>query len=164
MNTTWAYYLWLKSLKKENDFFINNLNNPNKIQEQKLFDYLNQFKNSNYGVKHSLSKIATVQEFQKEVPIVDYEDLSTYISCISRGDNNVLSNEKVLFFEETSGTQSGSKLIPYNRSLLKEEKTIIEDLIKAAHNNAKSQLKSKTSEEISKATGGFGIPGFKWPL
>ncbi len=48
--------------------------------------------------------------------------------------------------------------------ILKEEKTIIEDLIKAAHNNAKSQLKSKTSEEISKATGGFGIPGFKWPL
>ena len=48
--------------------------------------------------------------------------------------------------------------------ILKEDKAIIEDLIKAAHNNAKSQLKSKTSEEISKATGGFGIPGFKWPL
>ena len=48
--------------------------------------------------------------------------------------------------------------------IFKEDKTIIEDLIKAAHNNAKSQLKSKTSEEISKAAGGFGIPGFKWPL
>ena len=48
--------------------------------------------------------------------------------------------------------------------ILKEEKGIIEDLILAAHNNAKSKLKSKTSEEISKATGGFGIPGFKWPL
>ncbi len=48
--------------------------------------------------------------------------------------------------------------------ILKEDKTIIEDLIKAAHNNAKSQLKSKTSEEISKATGGFGIPDFKFPL
>ena len=48
--------------------------------------------------------------------------------------------------------------------ILKEEKTIIEDLIIAAHNNAKSQLKSKTTEEISKATGGFGIPNFKWPL
>ena len=47
---------------------------------------------------------------------------------------------------------------------MKEEKSIIEDLIVAAHNNAKIQLKSKTSEEISKATGGFGIPGFKWPL
>ena len=47
---------------------------------------------------------------------------------------------------------------------LKEEKTILEDLIMAAHNNAKAQLKSKTSEEISKATGSFGIPGFKWPI
>ena len=47
---------------------------------------------------------------------------------------------------------------------MKEEKSIIEDLIVAAHNNAKTQLKSKTSEEISKATGGFGIPGFKWPI
>ena len=46
----------------------------------------------------------------------------------------------------------------------KEEKTIIEDLIVAAHNNAKSKLKIKTSEEISTATGGFGIPGFKWPF
>ena len=54
--------------------------------------------------------------------------------------------------------------IDLSSEILKEDKTIIEDLIKAAHNNAKSQLKSKTSEEISKATGGFGIPGFKWPL
>ena len=47
---------------------------------------------------------------------------------------------------------------------MKEEKSIIEDLIVAAHNNAKIQLKSKTSEEISKATGGFDIPDFKWPI
>tara|TARA_Y100000741_G_C18212663_1_gene542360 strand:+ start:320 stop:637 length:318 start_codon:yes stop_codon:yes gene_type:complete len=48
--------------------------------------------------------------------------------------------------------------------IIKEEKTIIEDLIVAAHNNAKSHLKTRTSEEISKATGDFGIPGFKWPI
>ena len=47
---------------------------------------------------------------------------------------------------------------------IKEEKSIIEDLIVAAHNNAKVQLKTKTSEEISKATGNLGIPGFKWPI
>ena len=48
--------------------------------------------------------------------------------------------------------------------LFKEDKSLIEDLIIAAHNNAKSNLKSKTSDELSKVTGGFGIPGFKWPL
>ncbi len=47
---------------------------------------------------------------------------------------------------------------------LNEKKSIIEDLIVAAHNNAKSQIKSKTTEELSKATGGLGIPGFKWPF
>ena len=54
--------------------------------------------------------------------------------------------------------------IEISDEILKEEKSIIEDLIVAAHNNAKTQLKSKTTEEISKATGGLGIPGFKWPL
>ena len=48
--------------------------------------------------------------------------------------------------------------------LFKENKSLIEDLIIAAHNNAKNNLKSKTSDELSKVTGGFGIPGFKWPL
>ena len=54
--------------------------------------------------------------------------------------------------------------IQLSEEILKEERNIIEDLIVAAHNNAKSHLKVKTTEEISKATGGFGIPGFKWPL
>tara|TARA_B100000674_G_C37810726_1_gene900957 strand:- start:316 stop:633 length:318 start_codon:yes stop_codon:yes gene_type:complete len=48
--------------------------------------------------------------------------------------------------------------------ILNENKEIIQDLITAAHNDAKIKLKSKTSEEISKATGGLGVPGFKWPL
>ena len=54
--------------------------------------------------------------------------------------------------------------IDISTEILKEEKSIIEDLIIAAHNDAKEKLKNKTSEEISKAAGSFGIPGFKWPL
>ena len=54
--------------------------------------------------------------------------------------------------------------IEISDEVLKEKKSIIEDLIVAAHNNAKANLKVKTNEEISKAAGGFGIPGFKWPL
>tara|TARA_X000000368_G_C23019026_1_gene707116 strand:+ start:147 stop:464 length:318 start_codon:yes stop_codon:yes gene_type:complete len=54
--------------------------------------------------------------------------------------------------------------IEISNEILKEDKNIIEDLIIAAHNNSKAKLKSKTSEEISKAAGGFSIPGFKWPF
>ena len=55
--------------------------------------------------------------------------------------------------------------IDLSDDVLNEEKGIIEDLIKAAHNNAKSDLKTKTSEEISKVTGGMSLPpGFKLPF
>jgi len=57
------------------------------------------------------------------------------------------------------------KKIDFSDSLLKESKEILQDLIVAAHNDAKSKLKKKTSEEISKVTGGIGLPpGFKLPF
>ena len=47
----------------------------------------------------------------------------------------------------------------------KESKEILEDLIVAAHMDAKSKLKKKTNEEISKITGGIDLPpGFKLPF
>ena len=82
-------------------------------------------------------------------------------------------NIKKIKVEGLSGTNSVKVIldgewdtvkVEISESTMKEEKSIIEDLIVAAHNNAKVQLKAKTSEEISKATGGLGIPGFKWPL
>ena len=57
------------------------------------------------------------------------------------------------------------KKIFLSDSILKESKEILEDLIVAAHNDAKSKLKKKTSEEISKVTGGINLPpGFKLPF
>ena len=57
------------------------------------------------------------------------------------------------------------KKISLDQTLLKESKEIIEDLIVAAHNDAKSKLKKKTSEEITKVTGGINLPpGFKLPF
>ena len=85
------------------------------------------------------------------------------------------SQEKIKNIEVTGTSGSHSvrilmngenEMIKINLSdeVMKEEKSIIEDLIVAAHNNAKSELKLKTSEEISKSTSEFGIPGFKWPF
>ena len=85
------------------------------------------------------------------------------------------SQEKIkkIQVEGTSGSNSvkvtlngENEMIKINLSeeVMTEDKVIIEYLIVAAHNNAKSELKSKTSEEISKSTNGLGIPGFKWPF
>ena len=85
------------------------------------------------------------------------------------------SQEKIknIKVEGVSGTNSVKVIldgdgemqkVEISNEILKEDKSVVEDLIVAAHNNAKAELKIKTKEEISKAAGGFGIPGFKWPL
>ena len=57
------------------------------------------------------------------------------------------------------------KKITLSDASRKESKEILEDLILAAHNDAKLKLKKKTSEEISKVAGGINLPpGFKLPF
>ena len=49
--------------------------------------------------------------------------------------------------------------------IMKEDKEILEDLIIAAHGDAKQKVKIKASEELSKITGGIPLPNnFKWPF
>ena len=55
--------------------------------------------------------------------------------------------------------------IQIDPKILAEEKSVIEDLIVAATNNAKKNVEFKTQEEMSKLTGGLQLPaGFKFPV
>ena len=57
------------------------------------------------------------------------------------------------------------KSITISDSAKKESKDVINDLIIAAYNNAKENLKKKSAEELSKATGGLNLPlDFKIPF
>ena len=57
------------------------------------------------------------------------------------------------------------KSIIINEEAKKESQEVINDLIKAAYNNAKDNLKKKSAEEISKITGGINLPpDFKLPF
>ena len=57
------------------------------------------------------------------------------------------------------------KSIIISEEAKKEDQEMINDIIKAADNNAKENLKKKSAEEISKITGGMNIPlDFKLPF
>ena len=57
------------------------------------------------------------------------------------------------------------KSIIISEEAKKESQEIINDLIKAAYNNAKENLKKKSAEELAKITGGLGLPpDFKLPF
>ena len=57
------------------------------------------------------------------------------------------------------------KSIIISEEAKKESREVINDLIKAAYNNAKENLKKKSAEELSKVTGGLNLPpDFKLPF
>ena len=57
------------------------------------------------------------------------------------------------------------KSIEITEAAKKENQEIINDLIIAAFNNAKENLKKKSTEELSKVTGGLNLPlDFKLPF
>ena len=57
------------------------------------------------------------------------------------------------------------KSIEITENAKKENQEIINDLIIAAYNNAKENLKKKSAEELSKITGGLNLPlDFKLPF
>ena len=104
----------------------------------------------------------------------DFNDL---ISQAKKMQDKMKETQEMLKKIEVEGISGGNsvkvimngdgelKKITLDNESLKESKEILEDLIVAAHNDAKSKLKKKTSEEISKVTGGISLPpGFKFPL
>ena len=57
------------------------------------------------------------------------------------------------------------KSISISDEAKKEGQEIINDLIMAAYNNAKENLKKKSADELSKVTGGLNLPlDFKLPF
>ena len=104
-------------------------------------------------------------------------DFSNLITQAKKMQEKMKETQEALKKIEVEGISGGNavriimngdgelKKISLNDTLLKESKEIVEDLIVAAHNDAKSKLKKKTSEEISKVTGGVTLPpGFKLPF
>ena len=106
---------------------------------------MTDFTNLISQAKKMQEKMKETQENLKKIEVEGVSGGNTVIAVLN-GDGEL----QKIFLEE---------------ALLKESKEIIEDLIVAAHNDAKLKLKKKTSEEIAKVTGGIDLPpGFKLPF
>ena len=99
-----------------------------------------------------LSKAKAMQdkmkEAQEQIKRIEVEGVSggNLVKVILTGDYEIKS---ILISDEAK----------------KEKQEIVNDLIIAAYNNAKDNLKKKSAEELSKVTGGLNLPmDFKLPF
>lgn len=111
-------YLWLQSNRKHHKHFLRDNHNIADVQKEKLLSYLHLNKDTEIGRTYDFSAIESIPTYQANIPIIEeYEQLHPHIQKIASGHDKVLTNDKVLFFESTSGSSGLSKLIPYNRRL-----------------------------------------------
>lgn len=97
------------------------------LQQKTFKQLINTAQNTTFGRDHHFGQISTYNDFKKQVPIRDYEDLRHYIDRITQGEENVLWPGKPAYLAKTSGTTSGVKYIPITKESMPEH-------IKAARN------------------------------
>lgn len=102
-------------------------NHPIESQKKVFQNLINQANQTAFGKDHHFSTIKTYEDFKKNVPIKDYEDLKPYIERIKNGEENVLWPGLPTYFSKTSGTTSGAKYIP-------NTKISVDEQVKAARN------------------------------
>ncbi len=84
------------------------------VEDQSLIrrKILYKARNTAYGVDHHFAEIRSAEDFQKNIPLTDYEALRPYIERVKAGEKDVLWPGLPKYFAKTSGTTSGIKYIP----------------------------------------------------
>lgn len=108
------------STKRSHQYFRKNIDRARYIQLRILQRLLKQNSISQFGQKFGFGQIKGIQAYRSQVPILTYDDYKPWIDRIVRGEQRILTKERVLLLEPTGGSSGGSKLIPYTQSLQKE--------------------------------------------
>ena len=77
-----------------------------------LMKLLDDNKDTEYGRKYGFADIHTVEDYQKKVPVVVYDDLQPYLERMMEGEKNLLTAYGYNHFNETSGTIGAPKVVP----------------------------------------------------
>ncbi len=104
--------VWAKKHVREAEKYKQNAHQD---QEALLLSLVKTAEKTLFGIAHSFDEINSVEDYQKRVPINDYEDLKHYIEKVKHGDRHILWPETPLYFAKTSGTTSGAKYIPISK-------------------------------------------------
>ncbi len=115
-----ANSLWLASSLPAAKRFRRALNHPAETQMQLLRGYLARNADTAFGKTHGFVGIKTYEEFARQVPLNDYDDLKPWLERIMRGESGVLTSELVTHLVPTSGLSGAHKLIPFTATLQRE--------------------------------------------
>src|SRR5688572_15796500 len=77
------------------------------VHQAKIMEYLvDQARPTIFGRDHAFDAIKNYDDFKKNIPIRDYEDLKPYVERVVAGEPDILWKGKPKYLAKTSGTTS----------------------------------------------------------
>ena len=93
--------------------------NPMEVNSNLLLKILADNKDTEYGKKYHFADIHTVEDYQKLVPVITYDDIGSYTERMAEGEKNVLTAYPLDHMNTTAGTTGSYKMIPFTSELAK---------------------------------------------
>ncbi|MGB1259287.1 MAG: GH3 family domain-containing protein, partial [Akkermansiaceae bacterium] len=111
---------WLQSLTPYAEKHEHACRKPLQAQEQILHNLLEKNRDTEFGKDHGFSAISNYHNFTHQIPVRTYQDLNPWMKLTLMGEENILTKEAVIGYEQTSGSSGGRKLIPFTESFRQE--------------------------------------------
>ena len=96
------------------------LENPQKAQEQVLYDLLKKYSITDYGNNHDAPQIGGIPDYQAHFPIIDYKGLLPYLSQVKEGNYKAILPEPPECWVMTRGSTGRAKVLPATQTHLKQ--------------------------------------------
>ena len=107
--------------KKRISQILHFMDNPVEVQHDLLLKLIYAAKDTEWGRKFGFQSMKSYQDFAREVPVQDYEDIKPYVDRIIKGEQNIIWPSKIRWFAQSSGTTSDkSKFIPMSHEALED--------------------------------------------
>jgi hypothetical protein len=105
--------LFSKLIESKSHNFYRALKNPEPAQIKVQHQIFKNLIKSDYG---RYLRVKTINDWHR-IPIIEYHNIENWIHTQHQDKTELLTAEKVNFYEKTSGSRSAAKLIPYTKSL-----------------------------------------------
>lgn len=79
------------------------------VQMKQLRSFLEHAKDTEFGRAHGFSSIRTYEDFQRRVPVGDYDSFWPYIDRMMKGEANLLVPERIRHYGNSSGSSTKGK-------------------------------------------------------
>jgi len=96
------------------------LENPQKTQEQVIYDLLKSYRKTEYGARHASFETNQIEDYQRSFPIIDYKTLQPYLSQVQTGKYETILSEPPVAWVMTRGSTGKSKVLPATQTHLKQ--------------------------------------------